>query len=377
RRMGMMGGAVALVALAGGGAILGAYATTTATILLTQGASPLDPVTLTLTVAPDQVSDPTLGIVAGRLVEFPLRAEGAVTATGSTTDGQRAEGVVTFFNHSANEIPIPDQTPLSTIDGVQFLTQRSIRIPSGAPMDVDVRAADRGESGNVVADTIVQMPASLVTRLGGGTVTNKDATTGGSTQVDPQILDTDFDTALSQLRTDLNNQLLQQTTAPEGLEAGEVAFPTTAAGSDVGTTPDRTSVVGQPVGSMPMRASMTGSVLAVKQADLDAVATAVLVAQAASGANLVDGSLVVDLSGPGPDPGTWLATATGRAFDDNIAEATLVDKIKGKTRSVAQGILDDYGSATITLSPDFMPTLPDDPQRISLTIRKPPGGSNP
>ncbi len=377
RRMAMAGGAVALVALIGGGAIFGAYATTTATILLTQGASPLGPVTLTFTVAPDQASDPGLGIVAGRLVEIPLSAQGAVTATGSTTGGNRADGVVTFRNSSANPIPIPDQTLVATVDGIQFETQESIRVPPGASMDVSIRAVDNGVAGNVPANTIVQMAPELFRQLGNGTVTNKEGTVNGSTQVDPVILDTDFDSALNSLRTQLGNDLLQHASAPDGLEAGELVFPSTAAGSDVGTTPDRTSVVGQPVDSMPISASMTGSVLAVKQADLDAVAAAVLVAQAASGANLVDGSLVVDVAGPGPDPGTWLATATGRAFDDTIAEAALVDMIKGKTRSVAQGILNLYGSATITLSPDFMPTLPDDPQRISLTITKPPGGLNP
>ena len=377
RRVGMVGGAVALVALAGGGAIFGAYATTTATILLTQGASPLGPVTLTFTVAPDQASDPSLGIVAGRLVAIPLSAEGAVTATGSTTGGNRADGVVTFGNHSANPIPIPDQTLVATVDGVQFETQESIRVPPGASMDVSIRAVDNGVAGNVPAHTIVQMAPELVRQLGNGTVTNKVGTVNGSTQVDPVILDTDFDSALNSLRTELGNDLLQHAGAPDGIADGEVVFPGTASGSDVLTTPDRTSVVGQPVESMPITASMTGTVLAVKQADLDAVAAAALVSQAAPGAELMDGSLTLDLAGPGTDPGTWLATAQGRAFDDSIDGDKLVERILGMTKTEAQSILDDYGNATITLSPDFMPTLPDDPQRITLNITQPPGGPIP
>ena len=38
------------------------------------------------------------------------------------------------------------------------------------------------------------------------------------------------------------------------------------------------------------------------------------------------------------------------------------------TISEAHGILDQLGTATITLSPDFMPTLPDDPNRIVLNL---------
>ncbi len=49
-----------------------------------------------------------------------------------------------------------------------------------------------------------------------------------------------------------------------------------------------------------------------------------------------------------------------------LDQDALKDRIKGMTVSQAHVILDPLGQATITLSPDFMPALPDDPSRIDL-----------
>ena len=50
---------------------------------------------------------------------------------------------------------------------------------------------------------------------------------------------------------------------------------------------------------------------------------------------------------------------------------TLVQAIQGKTVSDARSILASYGTADITIWPDFVPSIPDDPRRINLTIEDP------
>ena len=125
-------------------------------------------------------------------------------------------------------------------------------------------------------------------------------------------------------------------------------------------------VVGQPVSTQQISASMTGSVLTASMSEIQDVAAQML-ADKKPGTIIVDGSIHLDPGEPTVTPDgvvTYAATATASAYDQELDRAALKEQVRGKTKSVAQGILDQYGTATITLSPDFMPTLPDDPDRM-------------
>ena len=139
---------------------------------------------------------------------------------------------------------------------------------------------------------------------------------------------------------------------------------------DVTTTPPQDQVVGQPVATTTIMASMTGSVLTSSAGAITDAATQMLQAKAPE-TQFVPDSIQVTTGDPViGDDGTvaYQATASGRAFDRQVKEQALKDLVKGRTVSDAQGILKEYGSATITLSPDFMPTLPDDPNRIVVHL---------
>ena len=92
RRVALLGTGVALVALVGGGGLYGVYVSGSATVNLLQGASPVPPVTITMSTADGQTTDPANGVVAGRLLSFPVTAKGLISATGVASVGQRAAG---------------------------------------------------------------------------------------------------------------------------------------------------------------------------------------------------------------------------------------------------------------------------------------------
>jgi hypothetical protein len=374
----VVGGSLAVVALLGGGGLYGAYVTIPrASIALTQTAHQNPPEALTLQIVPDQPTDATAGVIHGQWLPVPVTVTGTVTATGTAeplTD--RAKGTATFTNHSVNPIPIPDQTVLRTASGVGFLTQGGIVVPPGASMDVEIRAAQAGGGGNVDAGTISVMSDELKGILNGGTVTNKDPTSGGKSVPQMRILEADYAAALGDLTGQLRSELERQAASPPGLPSDGVVYASTVRPGTVTTDPGSEVVVGQPVPTQQISASMTGSVLTASMAEIEDVAARMLQARS-PGTNFVDGSIHVvagepDISADGVV--TYSATATGSAYDKVLDQAALKEQIRGKTKSAAQVILRDYGTAIITLSPDFMPTLPDDPSRIDLTIT-PLGGS--
>ncbi len=376
RRVALMGAGVALVALVGGGGLYGVYVSGSATVDLTQGASPVPPATITMTTADGQTTDPGSGVVAGRLLSFPVTAKGLIDATGVVQVGQRARGTVTFTNHGLGTVPVSDQTTVSTASGVKFLTQAAVELPPGVPIDVEVAAAELGQQGDVPAHTITVMDPDLAASMPGGTVTNKEPTSGGTLEQRHVIQQSDFDSASAFLSGQLSAELSRQALTPPDLSPDEVAFPGSAAISAPTTNPLAPDLVGQYTEQpLEISATATGTVLAVTREALQQVAVATLERQMPAGADLLPDSVAVTFQGAGPTPGSWSATATGRALNQTIDKPGLKRLLAGKTISQAQSILKEYGSATISLSPDFLPTLPDDPARISLIVNQQPAGS--
>ena len=372
RRVGMTVGGLALVTLIGGGGLYGAYITIPrATITLVQQAHEVAPVALTLQVKEGQATDPATGVVGGVRLPVPVTVEGTVTASGNGDPiPNRASGTVTFTNHGPNPIPVADQTIVSTASGVTFETQGVIRVPAGGSTDVEVRAVNSGTAGNVDAGTITQMPDPLRRSMNGGILTNKAPTTGGDSQTQKVILQSDYDTAMADLNSRLQAALTTAAADPSGIPPDGVVYLTTVQPGEVTTSPPVEQVVGQPVASQSITASMTGSVLASSTSAITELATQMLEAKN-PGTQFVANSIRVQTGEPqiGPDQVVaYSATASGRAYDRNLNPDDLKNAVKGKTVLAAQGILKDYGTATITLSPDFMPTLPDDPNRIEVNL---------
>ena len=256
------------------------------------------------------------------------------------------------------------------------MTQTAVELPPGVPVDVEVRAARTGPSGDVPANTITVMDPNLAKSLPGGTVTNKEPTSGGKLEQRHVIQQSDYDSASAFLSGQLSAELTRQALAPPELSPDEVAFPGSAAIGAVSTNPLPPDLVGQYTEQpLDISATATGTVLAVTREALQQVAVATLERETPAGADLLPDSVAVTFQGAGPSPGSWSATATGRALNQTIDRPGLKRDLAGKTVSQAQSILKEYGSATISLSPDFLPTLPDDPARITLIVTQQPAGS--
>ena len=372
RRVGLAVGGLALITLIGGGGLYGAYVTIpTATIILVQQAHQVPPADLALHVSETQPTDVATGVLRGQRLEVPASVEGIVVASGTGPPiPNRASGTVTFTNHGSNPIPVADQTIVSTPGGVTFETQGVIHVPAGGSMDVEVRAVSSGQVGNVDAGAIIQMPDELKKSMNGGTVTNKEPTTGGDSQPQKIIQQADYDTAVADLNRRLQAELTSAAATPSGMPPDGVVYRATVLPGAVTTSPPMDQVVGQPVPSQPITASMTGSVLTSSTSAITDLATQMLQA-AAPGTEFVPNSIRVQTGDPavGTDGVvTYHATASGQAYDRLLDKAKVKDSVKGMTISQAHAILDLLGKATITLSPDFMPTLPDDPNRIDLQL---------
>jgi hypothetical protein len=379
RKAVLAGGALAFVAVVGGVTVLTLYrAVPTAMIRLALAPRALGHVPIPITISISDPTDPGSGTVQGQLAPVVVRASAVVTATDLLPLGDRARGTVTFSNASRVPVPVPDLTEVATQDGVVFRTQESIlAIPPGGTESVEIRAAEQGTEGNVEAGTItVIVSPDLQAQLGpGGGVTNTEATSGGTTADTPVFSQEDYDRAVAQLTENLTASLA--TAVPEPQD-GIVAYPGTAQQTGVpAVDQDSLSIVGSLGPETTITGSLGANVLTASAAQIEQVAQRML-ADAAAPDSVVPGA-VITLGEP--------TVAVGRVTYDAIGDALvyglpvtydeLREQVRSKTIAEAQRILGQYGTATITLSPDFLPALPDDPNRIEIETGPPPPGATP
>ena len=103
-----------------------------------------------------------------------------------------------------------------------------------------------------------------------------------------------------------------------------------------------------------------------------------MLATAALPDSVVPGA-VITLGEPSVRDGVATYDASGDAlvYGLRVTEDALREQVRSKTIAEAQRILGEFGTANITLSPDFLPALPDDPNRIEIETGPPPPGATP
>ena len=368
-----------MVAIVGGGTVLTLYRSVpTARIQLALAPRSLGPVALAITVSTSRPTDPVTGDVQGQLAPAIVRREAVVTATHELNLSNRARGSVTFTNASQAPVPIPELTQVATAEGVTFLTQDAIQaIAPGETASVEVRAQEQGDAGNVPAGAIsVIVDPGIAAQLGqGGGVTNPLETKDGQTEATRVFGQDDYERAVQQLTADLTAGLADAVPEPQ---EGVIAFPGTAQqAGDVKVDQPAASIVGAAGERTTITATLAANVLTASLPQIEDVAQRMLAA-AATPDQLVPGA-AIDLGEPaiGPDGATYDATASGIVYGLQVPPAALREQVRSKTIEEAQRILGRYGTATITLSPDFLPALPDDPSRIEIRTGPPPPGATP
>jgi hypothetical protein len=384
RKAAMTAGVLGLVAIVGGGALWAVYQSVpTARIILALAPRAFGPRQLAIAVTASEPTSVETGTVQGQLRPVTATGQVVVTPTDPVNLSQRASGTVTFSNATDTPVPVQERTIVATPDGVQFETQFVIDgVPAHGTADVAVRAVDQGTKGNVPAGTITLIQdATLAAQLGdGGGVTNAAPTAEGQDSgTSKRFTQADFDAAVTALGEQLAGALPDA--RPE-VDADTVVFPdTTQRTGDVHVNEDPTVIVGTVAGTddppTMITGDLEGNVLTVSNAALVDIATRMLAASASPDSLVSDPT--IDLGVPIVQGGraTYAATGEGAIYGLTIPMGDLKQELRSKTIQQAQDILGEYGTATITLSPDFLPNLPDDPNRIDLQTESPPPGAMP
>jgi hypothetical protein len=140
---------------------------------------------------------------------------------------------------------------------------------------------------------------------------------------------------------------------------------------------DPAAVVGRVGPETDITGSLDANVLTASEAQVEDVAQRML-ASAAAPDSVVPGA-VIRLGDPTLVDGhvVYSATGSGLVYGLAVPVPELQEEVRSKTIEEAQRILGEYGTATISLSPDFLPTLPDDPTRIEIHPGPPPPGATP
>jgi hypothetical protein len=255
---------------------------------------------------------------------------------------------------------------------VAFKTLERRKVPkwNGEPgqkpfVDVQIRAVKRGENGNVGAGAISNAPQSL--RIQAIAVTNPAPTRGGSQDVVKRIKPADCQGAIAKLRTDLATQLAAQ--AAEPATPGLVRFPASQRMEEPVITPSCESLVGTvPEGeSFELTAQATGTVLEVDEALVVPTAKEHFELSTPVGIQIEPGSIQASVREPIVAFDAVTFPVEIRAMATKQCDALEIeDEIAGLTVAQALEKLVGCGDATITLWPDFVPTLPDDIGRITL-----------
>ena len=372
---------LALVVLA-----VGAYLfLPSATIAITPRRDAIGPITLTVSADPDATDvDPANNVVPAIRLDVPVEASRTFTTTGTHVEEAAARGAVTFTNYDTSSgVSIPRGSIASTEGGVRFRTQATVALQPAAVFpafqptsdSVAVTAVKTGEGGNVPANTIRVVPQGQDPVL--LRVNNPNATSGGVHTETPEVTKAEVDKAVAALQADLQRSFDDAIAAGAGAPADATLFPDTANLVPPTPDPDPKDLVGQAVASFDLKLAANGTVIAVDPRPVQTIARADLEALVAKDHRLDADSVVIDVGGGtvGED-GQVTFQATATAVQVAIVDANaLRSLVKGKTAAEARAALAPYGTATVTLWPDWASTVTGVDVRLTVTVKDAPAGA--
>ena len=358
----------------------------TATALLAAGivagATLLPAATVTIVPRPAPVSE-TYKLV----VEAPFRREGTVEATATVTASgtyevlETAQGTVVFFNWTFVPVEIPAGTFVAAGEQA-FATQTDITVERGrltaegtiaaGEQSVAVVAAAAGPAANVAAgviDTILDEDVDA--RLRGfpentrPRVTNPEPTAGGVDETGPEITEADVDAAQDELAAELRRRA-----ADARPDVGDLHVVEDSVGEPQIEVPE--GLVGtRDQAEAEIAGSLSWSLVAIDLGALDDEAAARLASDPAlpEGHDLLPDTVTVDLGEPVLDGETVTVEATVEAMTaPRIDEATIVERVIGRTEAEAELALADIGDADIALWPGWVEAVPGLDWRVDVRI---------
>ena len=379
-----LGVGVVVIALLAVGGLVAMQVLPSATIVLAPRAEPIRPLNLAIEARTDVTAvDPANLLIPAQRIEFDLAANATVTATGTKVVETKATGNVTFSNFDTGSgVVIPAGTILRTRgqDRIEFVTLSELVLPRAridffppfptrpSTGSVAAEAVVAGEDGNVGNNTITDIPSAG--RL--LQVTNPEAMSGGERTESPEISQDDVDAAIAEIAAALAADLDAQITAGTGVPPGLTTYADSKVIGEPEYSVDPTTLVGSTELEVDVLASAGGSILGVDTSPVEAMARSRLEAETAEGWSLDPASVALTLGTPTPigDILTLPFTIAGTQVHD-VDQAALIESIRGLLLPEARTKLAAYGDAQVTLWPDWVTTIPDNVDRITLTLAQP------
>jgi predicted secreted protein len=367
---------LALAVLVGG---VGAYLfLPSATIVVTPKTKAVGPIELVVVADPATTQpDASARTVPAESLSVDVAVSDTFPATGKRVTETAATGTVQFQNldfTSSNTIPAG--SIVSASGGIRFRTNKSITVRAArlvglsivpTTASVGVTAVKPGPEGNLEPNTILTIPRgeSPLTLK----VTNPDATTGGTREEFPRVTQKDVDAALAALDVALKAGFEAKVADPALAPAGATVFPETAHLGEATPSVDPATLVGTEAATFDLDLSATGTVIAVDDAPVASIAESGLAANVVSGYQLVEDSVDVQVGAAIVEGDQVSFPVTVSATQVAVLDPTELEAlVLGKTPQQAQVALSPYGTAVISLSPDWATTIPTFENRVDLSV---------
>ncbi len=353
-----------------------------AAVLLPGARLHLEPETRTETVTVSVMASPEhndvdiSGAVPAPWKTIIVEGGKSIATTGSLSlPDERASGRVTFTNLTNEEISLPRGSIVTTLDEqpIRFETNASAAIPPNASISIAIRAVEPGIEGNVPAESIVAIEGPVGLNL---SVTNKEATDGGTSRIVPAPTQGDYERLYNDLYETLAASALEEiqtTLDPSDLLISEEAH--LAEILEESYTPAEPA----PADQLSLTLRMAFRALTVDERSLSELGRAALETNLPPDFDADPDSLVIEnLSEPRLNEEENIARWRLQAQWEITAQ---LDPIEAT--NLALGLPPEQAAerlnenlplekpATVSLIPPFWPRLPTLPFRISVTTESP------
>ena len=361
-----------------------------ANVVLTLREDSVGKMTVSVKVDPSVVAaNDQTGTVPGLSKAFAVDASGTFDATGQNVVDTAATGTVTFVSlNTYLAVPVLAGTRVSTAGGIAFTTASTVTVPkatvSGTTItrgtaEAPIVAVNKGLSGNVAANAIVNVPTDLASALvASHPVGNANATTGGTHTVTPQIQQSDIDKAEASLLADLDSSFQADVRSAAAATSGPTLFTGSAHLGAAVCSPDPQGLLNQAVASFQLDCQGTGTATTADLTTATTLAERRVRAAVRTGYSIVGNSVTSSLGTAAAGGTTVVVPVTVQAVEVPIVDvAQLRAAVKGKSLDDARSILSSYGQAEISVSPDWATTMPSFDFRIDIQVVVPSQGPSP
>lgn len=328
-------------------------------------------VVISVSAEPDAEAVQLSGVIPMQKLLLTLEASDSLLVTGQVeTPSGTAQGMGHFTNLTEDPVIIPAGTVLlaQTQPPVTFLTVEQAEIPAGKgeAVDILIRAANPGASGNVAAETITAFEGPLGLAL---QVTNPTATTGGSNETVFAPTDQDRETLRRRILADLDQQARERFALQ--VSTGDLLFPATLTMEKI-VDETVTPPPGQPGEKLTMTFTAEYSMAYAAASDLEKLSALVLDASMPVGSMASPGTLVYKPVSPffeGQDLVRWQMRAE-RQVRLRIDSEQVIALAQGKTARRAGSLLTEtfrlVEPPQISIRPIWWPWLPLLPIQITV-----------